>query len=239
MLVPVQVHTRSTRDEGEDALGNGAIGHRGDVIELTALRDDEQTDPVVLFGQTRDGVLAGNLGAQLVEAGLDRGDGLIALRGIGERTRSGHHSLVLQPLSDDLGGVAAMHLEHEVLDPGARVVGDGGIGTEEAVPQLGSADNGSDGDDDNQRETRQSGVTATPRRSPAARPFATGLARTRTHRHRDGPATASPVVVGLLAIVPIAPVAQRVPPSLPHRRRCSSQSCRMATAAAWSMMPRC
>ncbi|CPZ14721.1 Uncharacterised protein [Mycobacteroides abscessus] len=71
MFVPVEIHARGTGDQGEYALGDRSIGDRRDVIELAPLGDDQQTNSVVLLGEACDRLLAGNLGAQLVEAGLD------------------------------------------------------------------------------------------------------------------------------------------------------------------------
>ncbi len=67
-----------------------------DVVELAALRDDQQADPVCRIGEALDGVGGRNLGAHLVEARLDRRDRRSCRGGVDESLDGRDHVVVVQ-----------------------------------------------------------------------------------------------------------------------------------------------
>ncbi len=93
--VTVEVHAGGARNQREDA-GIQLVGlHVGGVVELTALRDDQQPHPVARVGEPRDGVGRRDFGANAIKAGLDRVDRAVAVRGADERPDRLDHLLVL------------------------------------------------------------------------------------------------------------------------------------------------
>ena len=78
---PSRSTQRRVRDQAEDAVGDRVGLDVLDVVELAAFGNHQLADPVLRIGKPRNGIRRRDLGAHLVEAGLDRRDRGVALGG--------------------------------------------------------------------------------------------------------------------------------------------------------------